>query len=129
MTKDDRIIARRMTHTLLKFTPWLFACAFCVFAGMRLHGIHDPGILDELVFSGVLWFPLLLLASYECGFCVWHRLVIAYDILMSLFARYALPAWADALLLFFGLFVCIVSYFRLKKCKTLATKTPPPTSI
>ena len=129
MTKDDRIIARRMTFLLLKFTPWLFACAFCVSAGLRSLRLCSPSVLDELLGSGVLWFPLLLLASYERGYCVWHRMLIAYDMLMSLFSRHVLPVWADALLFFSGLLVCIVSYFRLKKCKTLATKTPPPTSI
>lgn len=121
MSADRKmVVARRLTYALLKMMPWIFACAFCLSSGLRALHVSSFRMLDAFLCAGVLWLPLLFLASYERGYCIWHRILIGYDVAVSFLARMPLPGWVDHVAFVVGLYVCIVAYNRLKKCNPLA---------
>lgn len=80
--------ARTASVALLKVMPFVVAVIMVTFCLCRAFGGERYGIADALGGFGVPWLPLLLLSSLGRGFCIWHRLLIVYDALISLLMRW-----------------------------------------
>lgn len=130
------VTLRRVGDMLLAYTP-VFVCAcLTVYSAMRAGGYSARNVISFFASSGLLWAPYLFLSSLYRGFCRLHRVIIVYDLAVSLLMYVELwrgfaslvRACIDVALLCWGLYlltrvvrnVCRVGFVRgpWHKCAT-----------
>lgn len=119
--------ARTASVALLKVMPFVVGVIMVAFCLHRGCGMPNFGVSESLESFGILWMPLLLLSSVGRGFCIWHRLLIIYDGMVSLLMqieerigfgdiRWVLNFVTAAL----GLYLLIKARNRMKSASKLA---------
>lgn len=103
---------------MLKFLPLAIAIIYCAHAGVSFFGSYCPVVMSWLTNAGLMWCPLLFLASYGRGFCIIHRFIIAYDTLACLIVHFGLTGgFVDLAVFASGLVIIVAAFRKLKTCK------------
>lgn len=122
LTAREKIILKKFSRVLLKYTPYVAALLYTVFCLLRSLGFQNYMITSFVAYAGILWGPFHFASSYSSGFCVWHRRLIWYHgvtgvmVFLEMWIGFGpIRKYLNIAFFLWGLIICSIVTYKIYK--------------
>lgn len=117
----ERNLNKKLLLIVLKYSPWFISIGYFIQLILSTFGIYSF-LLSETIGIGIVPIVVLLLFSFQFGYCVWHRLPLYYvlttNIINAFDFYFGIPVpnkWMLIIyLILFAIFALVGAYIKNK---------------